>query len=199
MNRAAGKILASVPQRRHAPRGFSLVELLVVLFVLCVLIGILLPAMTRVRRSADSVNCISNLRQIAMGFHQYASDNSGHLPDPLAADVSWETTLCRYLRPVNIYLCPADGELAASIGSSYDWRDTGDPATTLVGCPLTDAHFDTVLVYDSLPNWHAKGKMNAARADGSAVQMDTQACLANLMTPLRAVWPPDDRLLGPRR
>src|SRR5438874_11147609 len=75
MSRAAGTIISSSPRRYPTARvrvgarvggGFSLIELLVVLFILCVLIGILLPAITRVRRSADSVNCVSNLRQIAL-------------------------------------------------------------------------------------------------------------------------------------
>jgi type II secretory pathway pseudopilin PulG len=164
-----------------------MIELLVVMFVLVVLIGMLLPAVARARRSANTVNCISNLRQIAIGFQQYAANNRQRLPDPLAADMSWESALLKYLCAPAVYRCPADGELAASLGSSYDWRDTGDPSTTLAGCPITDAKSATVLVYDALPNWHASLQVNVARVDGSAGPMPMTDCVRNLMTPLRYV------------
>src|SRR5438128_9159162 len=80
-------------RRRRLTRGFSLVELLVVMFILVVLIALLLPVLTRVRKSANSVNCVSNLRQIAVAFQQYASGNRGRLPDPLASDMSWEAAI----------------------------------------------------------------------------------------------------------
>jgi type II secretory pathway pseudopilin PulG len=175
-------------RRRHSrAAGFSLIELLVVMFVLVLLIGMLLPAVARARRSANAVNCVSNLRQITVAFHQYANNNRGRLPDPPAADISWEAALLKYGCASGIYRCPADGELAASLGSSYDWRDTGDPLTTLAGCPITDARNATVLVYDALPNWHAKLQVNVAHVDGSAGPVPMVDCVRNLMTPLRYV------------
>jgi hypothetical protein len=164
-----------------------MLELLVVMFVLVLLVGMLLPAVARARRSANAVNCISNLRQITIGFHHYANNNRGRLPDPPAADMSWESAILKYLCASAVYKCPADGELAASLGSSYDWRDTGDPSTTLAGCPITDAKSATVLVYDALPNWHGKLQVNVAHVDGSAGPMPMADCIRNLMTPLRYV------------
>lgn len=164
--------------------GFSLLELLVVIAIIVVLAGLLLPAIAQVRRSARTVECLSNLRQIASGFHHYASENDGRLPDPPAAQISWELALLRYVGSPEVYKCPADDEFADLMGSSYDWRDTGDPATSLAGRSLSDASSDTVLTYDSLPDWHAVGKMNAARVDGSAASMNSQECLANLMAPI---------------
>jgi prepilin-type N-terminal cleavage/methylation domain-containing protein len=172
---------------RHPP-AFTLLELLVVTLIIGVLAALLIPAIANVRRHARSAQCLSNLHQLAVGFQQYAFASNGRLPDPLAADLSWETTLSPYVSGgANAFACPADDELAASLGSSYDWRDTGDPATTLAGRSFTDTRIpNPVLVFDALPDWHKEGKMNAAHLDGSAESMDTQACITNLMTPLRS-------------
>ena len=61
-------------------RGFSLVELLVVVGIIAVLIGLLMPAITAARESAKTVACLSNLRQLAAAAHAYADSHKGTLP-----------------------------------------------------------------------------------------------------------------------
>jgi hypothetical protein len=56
------------------------VELLVVIAIIGVLVSVLLPALSSVRESADGTKCISNLRQIAIAFTNYAADHDGNLP-----------------------------------------------------------------------------------------------------------------------
>jgi len=66
--------------RSGSKRAFTLVELLVVIGIIAVLIGILLPALNKARRSANALKCAANMKQIAVAVSNYINSNRGTLP-----------------------------------------------------------------------------------------------------------------------
>lgn len=104
--------------------GFTLVELLVVIGIIAVLISLLLPALNRARDQANTVACLSNLRQIEISLQNYEVDNHNFIApsykDPASGKTeSWATVLVygRYLPqpPFNFSAPTADLPITSSI------------------------------------------------------------------------------------
>jgi prepilin-type N-terminal cleavage/methylation domain-containing protein/prepilin-type processing-associated H-X9-DG protein len=101
-----------LPRRRHA---FSLVELLVVVFIISVLIALLLPAVQRVRDSAARAQCSNNLRQLGLALHHYHNVARVFPPgmrwqkgkDPMPAS-SWLTQILPYVEQQPLWLVTQD-------------------------------------------------------------------------------------------
>lgn len=122
---------------------FTLIEILIVVAIIAILAGMLLPALNRAREKAHMIRCAGNLKQLAFGLIQYATENGDFFPhisnpEPTAEPMlTWDDLINTYAPgptltqaekearfvtikgSVNLYLCPADKAGPSSYGDNF--------------------------------------------------------------------------------
>ncbi len=106
----------------RGPTGFTLIELLIVIAIIGTLVGLLLPAVAKVRETATRAHCSSNLRQLGVALFLYHDTNRRFPPttdsDLNSQGASWPRKVFPYLEQqataplshsVSVLICPADG------------------------------------------------------------------------------------------
>jgi len=180
----------SFPGKRGKSRSaFTLIELLVVIAIIAILAAILFPVFAKVREKARQTSCSSNMKQLGLGFVQYAQDNdelfcpgvdSG--PDNRYGCGGWAHQVMPYLKSAGIFKCPDDSSkylnwqpISYAINDALIGDGNRDSAGRGHGAPLAqlNAPANTVLLCE------AYGVMmdlnNAAATDFSVgATMDTK-------------------------
>ena len=127
--------------------GFTLVELLVVISIIALLVSLLLPVLQSVRQTANGVVCLSNLKQIGVGFGVYHVDSNGYWPqqnpdsggeNPLLGPTWWSALApnLNWLKPIQASPNAAEGTIGhcpshTENPTSFSYRASGNPASAI--------------------------------------------------------------------
>ncbi|MCE9564291.1 MAG: DUF1559 domain-containing protein [Planctomycetes bacterium] len=179
---------------RLSRKAFTLIELLVVIAIIAILIGLLLPAVQKVREAAARVKCQNNMKQLGIACHSYC-DVAGGLPSALVGvgygptetpnvasgyGPNWVVLLLPYIEQGNLYNTQSTSINSYASGVANDsWRSIGTTSIPSLLCPSDS--FNSVAYTGSNAGTWARG--NYAANLGPAHVSNTRDGQSSNMTP----------------
>jgi prepilin-type N-terminal cleavage/methylation domain-containing protein len=175
-------------------KGFTLIELLIVIAIIGILASLLMAGMQHAKDAANATSCLGNVRQIAAGFMQYATDNNGYLPacvenEGMPDMKTWDRALEPYLGCVltnsglgseasgaDVFGCPSDNILRLAQGQSGGVRrkrsysmvcQNFPPYTSPIRLPSIGHPSSTIL----LTEWHASWNLREYNQPGCIIML----------------------------
>lgn len=212
-------IISGTARPRRAA-GFTLVELLIVIAIIALLAAILFPVFAAAREKARSATCQSNLKQIALGFHQYSQDNDERLPHasdfgPTNQDsvcttytdepVIWPAKVYPYINNRQVFKCPSMDKAINVCGSAYPagYNYGWNTPHVLINRPAGGAYYCGGATYSSygynayyLGGAQYMGRvglcLTAASVSGTNIVFNEGAALASVAYPASTVLVADN-------
>lgn len=169
-----------LPPKSPANRkAFTLIELLVVVAIIGIVAALLLPTLGRAKRAAQTVACMSNLRQLGIALTLYVQDNNDRLPScALLPSVNTNlpaitVPLLPYLKNKDVFRCPADQVMFPVEQTSYEWNmylngssydhpEDWSPATQVIVQTIFGGRLNTPLLGDADAN-HPKSAQSSGK------------------------------------